>query len=152
MAVVHEMLSSSTDERVDFAAVARTVVDLVRQGLAGSAGTVTVAVEGTMGEVPAAVATSLALVTAELVHNAIEHGYQPGEPGRVAVTLKRPRGELRLLVQDDGGGLPEDFNVADSAHLGLAIVRTIVEDDLHGTLAFRGGRGTTVAITVPIEE
>ncbi len=152
MAVVHEMLSSSTDERVDFGAVARTVVDLVRQGLAGSGGTVSVAVEGTMGEVPAAVATSLALVTAELVHNAIEHAYAEGQSGGVAVTLKRIAGELRLTVHDDGPGLPVGFDLADSAHLGLAIVRTIVEDDLRGTLAFRGGRGTTVAITVPVEE
>jgi two-component sensor histidine kinase len=152
MAVVHEMLSASTNETVDFAEAAKTVVDMVRQGLAGSAGTVGVSVEGTTGQVPASVATSLALVTAELVHNAIEHGYGPGESGSVAVTMKRVGGELRLTVHDDGHGLPEGFDVADSAHLGLAIVRTIVEDDLRGTLAFRGGRGTTVAITMPIEE
>jgi two-component sensor histidine kinase len=152
MAVVHEMLSASTDERVDFAAVAKTVVDLVRQGLAGAAGTVSVSVDGTMGEVPAAVATSLALVTAELVHNAIEHGYGPGESGSVVVGLRRLPGELRLSVQDDGSGLPSDFHIDESAHLGLAIVRTIVEDDLRGTLAFRGVRGTTVVITMPVEE
>jgi two-component system, sensor histidine kinase PdtaS len=152
MAVVHEMLSASTDETVDFAEVARTVVDLVRQGLAGSAGTVRVSVEGTTGQVPAAVATSLALVTAELVHNAIEHGYGPGEPGGVSVTMKQLPGELRLSVHDDGSGLPDGFEVSDSAHLGLAIVRTIVEDDLRGTLAFRAARGTTVVVTVPIEE
>jgi two-component sensor histidine kinase len=152
MAVVHEMLSSSTDETVDFAEVARTVVDLVRQGLAGSAGKVSVEVEGSTGQVPAAVATSLALVTAELVHNAIEHGYGPRESGKVAVTMKRLPHEIRLSVRDDGSGLPEGFDVADDAHLGLAIVRTIVEDDLRGTLALRGGRGTTVAVTVPVKE
>jgi two-component sensor histidine kinase len=152
MAVVHEMLSASTDETVDFAAVARTVVDLVRQGLSGSAGKVSVLVEGTTGEVPASVATSLALVTAELVHNAIEHGYGPRESGSVAVTMKRLPTELRLSVRDDGRGLPENFDIEHDAHLGLAVVRTIVEDDLRGTLAFRGGRGTTVAVTVPFEE
>jgi two-component sensor histidine kinase len=152
MAVVHEMLSASTDETVDFAEVARTVVDLVRQGLSGMAGKVSVLVEGTTGEVPASVATSLALVTAELVHNAIEHGYSPAQTGSVSVTMKRLPAELRLSVHDDGRGLPDAFDIADDAHLGLAIVRTIVEDDLRGTLAFRGGRGTTVAVTVPIEE
>jgi len=146
------MLSSSTDETVDFAAVARTVVDLVRQGLSGSAGKVSVTVEGTTGEVPASVATSLALVTAELVHNAIEHGYSPRESGGVSVTMKRLPSELRLTVHDDGRGLPDTFDIEDDAHLGLAIVRTIVEDDLRGTLAFRGGRGTTAAVTVPMEE
>jgi two-component sensor histidine kinase len=152
MAVVHEMLSTSTDETVDLAEAVRTVVDMVRQGLAGAAGKVVVSVEGTTGEVPASTATSLALVTAELVHNAIEHGFGPLEAGTVAVAMRRAPGELRLTVRDDGRGLPDGFDVAGSANLGLAIVRTIVEDDLRGTLALRGGRGTTVAITVPIEE
>jgi len=152
MAVVHEMLSTSTDEMVDFTEAARTVVDMVRQGLAGSAGKVIVEVEGSTGEVPASAATSLALVAAELVHNAIEHAFGPSDEGNVTVTMRRVPGELRLTVRDDGCGLPQDFDVADSAHLGLAIVRTIVEDDLRGTLAFRRGRGTTVAVTVPIEE
>jgi two-component sensor histidine kinase len=152
MAVVHEMLSASTDERVDFGEAARTVVDMVRQGLAGVAGKVRVGVEGTTGEISASAATSLALVTAELVHNAIEHGFGPLEAGSVVVTMRRMPDELRLTVRDDGRGLPEGFDLADSAHLGLAIVRTLVEDDLRGTLTFRGERGTTVAITVPVEE
>lgn len=152
MAVVHEMLSASTDETVDFGVAARTVVDMVRQGLSGRSGEVTVGVEGTLGEVPASTATSLALVTAELVHNAIEHGLGERGAGHVTVSLRRFDDELHLTVRDDGRGLPEGFDLAACAQLGLAIVRTIVEDDLRGTLAFRSGRGTTVAITVPIEE
>jgi len=151
MAVVHEMLSASTDETVDFGAAARTVVDMVRQGLSGRSGDVTVGVEGTLGEVPASVATSLALVTAELVHNAIEHGLGERGTGHVTVVLRRFDDELQLTVRDDGRGLPADFDAATSAQLGLAIVRTIVEDDLRGTLSFRSSRGTTVAITVPFE-
>lgn len=152
MAVVHELLSKSTDETVDFAEVARTVIDMVRRGLAGSAGKVAVSVEGSTGEVPASVATSLALVAAELVHNAIEHGFGPREPGSVVVAMRRARNELRLTIRDDGRGLPDGFDASGSAHLGLAIVRTIVEDDLHGTLTFSGGRGTTAAVTIPLEE
>jgi two-component sensor histidine kinase len=124
----------------------------VRQGLSGSAGTVSVSVDGTTGQVPAAVATSLALVTAELVHNAMEHGYGAGGSGAVTVSMKRLTHELRLSVHDDGLGLPPGFDATDSANLGLAIVRTIVEDDLRGTLAFRSVRGTTVTVTMPIGE
>jgi two-component sensor histidine kinase len=152
MAVVHELLSASTDETVDLAEAVRTVVDMVRQGLAGAAGKVRVSVEGTTGEVPASTATSLALVTAELVHNAMEHGFGPLEAGTVTVAMRRAPGELRLSVRDDGRGLPDGFDLVASANLGLAIVRTIVEDDLRGTLTLRGGHGTTVAITVPVEE
>ena len=151
MAVVHEMLSTSTDETVEFGEAARTVVDMVRQGLSGRSGKVEVEVEGTLGCVPASVATSLALVTAELVHNAIEHGIGPQGAGSVTVKMRRLSDELMLSVRDDGIGLPRGFDPSTSAQLGLAIVRTIVEDDLRGTLTFRGGRGTTVAISVPVE-
>jgi two-component sensor histidine kinase len=150
MAVVHEMLSASTEETVDFVEAARTVVDMVRQGLAGQSASTSVTVEGSTGEVPAAVATSLALVIAELVHNAIEHGLSPKGSGHVTVSARRVPDELRLTVRDDGVGLPEGFELTGSSHLGLEIVRTLVEDDLRGTLALRGGAGTTVVITIPI--
>jgi two-component sensor histidine kinase len=150
MAVVHEMLSVSTDETVDFGEAARTVVDMVRQGIAGAKSTISVEVEGSIGDVPASTGTSLALVTAELVHNAIEHGLGPGGHGTVVVAMRRLPSELHLAVRDDGVGLPEGFDAAADANLGLAIVRTIVEDDLRGTLTFGGGRGTTVTIRVPI--
>jgi len=152
MAVVHEMLAGSTDETVDFGEAARTVVDMVRQGIAGDASGIVVEVEGTTGEVPASTATSLALVTAELVHNAIEHGLGAGGSGSVQVSMRRLPGELHLAVRDDGAGLPEGFDAAADANLGLAIVRTIVEDDLRGTLTFGGGRGTTVTIRVPVAQ
>ncbi|MDH4139658.1 MAG: sensor histidine kinase, partial [Coriobacteriia bacterium] len=74
MAVVHEMLAGSTEERIDFTSAAETVVEMVRHALAGETKNVTVKVEGSAGLVPAQIATSLALVLAELVHNAIEHG------------------------------------------------------------------------------
>jgi len=151
MAVVHEMLAGSTDEAVDFSIAAATVVDMVRQSLVPPDAEIEVSVEGTMGEVPASVATSLALVTAELVHNAIEHGLG-GRSGHVTVSMRRLPGEVHLVVRDDGAGLPEGFELESSANLGLAIVKTVVEDDLRGTLAFgsAAGRGTTVTIRVPL--
>ena len=150
MAVVHEMLAASTEESVDFSVAARTVVDMVRQSLAHSGAEITVVVEGETGLVPASVATSLALVCAELVHNAIEHGFGESTSGRVTVSMRRLPGELHLVVRDDGTGLPEGFSLDSSANLGLAIVKTVVGDDLRGTLTFSSARGTTVTIRVPV--
>ena len=152
MAVVHDMLSSSTSEKVDFTAAARTVVDLVSRGLLGPDQDISVAVEGSAGEVPDQVATSLALVIAELVHNAIEHGLAGAEHGEIVVTLRRFPGELMLTVRDDGRGVPADFDPGAAGNLGLAIVRTIVADDLKGTLGFGGTRGTTVTVRIPMAD
>lgn len=152
MAVVHEMLAESADESVDLGAAVRTVVDMVRRGLAGADGAVTVLVEGDTGLVPAQVATSLALVAAELVHNAIEHGIGEGGSGSVTVRMRRRSAEVSLEVRDDGRGLPHGFSAESDANLGLAIVRTVVEDDLRGTLAFGGTHGTSVMVRVPAGE
>ncbi|MBN1193110.1 MAG: histidine kinase N-terminal domain-containing protein [Coriobacteriia bacterium] len=152
MAVVHEMLAEATEESVDLAAAVRTVGDMVRRGLAGTDSAVRVTVEGETGLVPAQIATSLALVVAELVHNAIEHGLGPGGAGIVTVTMQHAGSAVRILVHDTGANLPAGFAVESSAHLGLAIVRTIVEEDLRGTLSFGAAHGTTVAVEVPVPE
>ncbi|MDF1541512.1 MAG: histidine kinase N-terminal domain-containing protein [Anaerosomatales bacterium] len=152
MAVVHDMLASSTEERIDFTEAARTVVDQVRRGLAGESKAVSVSVNGSTGLVPSYVATSLALIVAELVHNAIEHGFADRDGGEVEVAMRRLIGELVLTVRDDGTGLPQGFDPHSATNLGLAIVRTVVEDNLHGTIAFSGGRGTTVTVRFPLAD
>lgn len=151
MAVVHELLSGSDEERIDFAQAAGTVADMVRQGLSGDGPEVSIQVEGSTGLVPANVATSLALVVAELAHNAIEHGFRGREAGTLTVAMRRVGGELVLTVRDDGVGMPDGFDALAQANLGLEIVRTIVEDDLRGSLAFSGGRGTTVTVRLPLD-
>ena len=150
MAVVHDLLAGSDEEHIDFAEAARTVVDLVRRGMVGDSSGISVTVEGQTGPVDAHTATSLALALAELVHNALEHGLADRETGHVEVGMRRVPAELVLTVRDDGVGLPAGFEADTAANLGLAIVRTVVRDDLRGTLTFSGGRGTTVTVRVPL--
>jgi two-component sensor histidine kinase len=150
MAVVHELLAGSTEEKIDFMTVAESVVEMIRRGLAGDNPGMTVEVSGRSGMVPAQVATSLALVVAELVHNAIEHGLSGCQAGSVRVNIRRLPGEMVLAVRDTGTGVPEGFDAGRASNLGLAIVRTLVEDDLRGTIAFGSGRGTTVTVRFPL--
>jgi len=152
MAVVHDLLAGSDEECVDFAQAASTVVDMVARGLIGRGSAIEVSVSGTTGQVDAHTATSLALAVAELVHNALEHGLADRDSGHVEVSMRRVSGELMLTVRDDGVGLPAGFSPATSANLGLEIVRTVVEDDLRGTLSYSGGRGTTVTVRVPLSD
>jgi two-component sensor histidine kinase len=55
-----------------------------------------------------------------------------------------------LIVRDDGRGLPADFDPATSKGLGLSIVRSLVEEDLGGTLSLTSGEGAGIAIRVPL--
>lgn len=148
IAVVHETLSGTLDEPVSFDEVADRVLAMVAE-VAGTA--VAVTRVGSFGVLPAEVATPLAMALSELVHNAVEHGYDDGARGRVDIVVECPSPErLRVAVVDDGRGLPTGFDIEDSDRLGLAIVRTLVEGELGGTLSLSGRSegGTTASMDV----
>lgn len=151
MAAVHDLLAHSDHECVDFVAVARRVVELVRSGAVGDDAGVTVHVSGSSGEIDAGTATSLALALTELVHNALEHAFDPGAAGTVHVDVRRAGDALTLVVRDDGRGLAPGVDLADSRGLGFSIVRTLVEEDLRGTLTTTQGGGTRFTISVPLK-
>jgi two-component sensor histidine kinase len=146
IALVHETLSVEHGDTVDFDQVAGQVVGMVREGLAAPG--VEVEVEGSAGEVPADVATPLAVVLNELLQNSVDHA----SPGRIGVALGRDDGSLQLEVWDDGRGLPAGFSLAGGAGLGLSIVRGLVETELGGELGIGSERGTRAVVRVPLGE
>jgi two-component system, sensor histidine kinase PdtaS len=148
IAVVHETLSGTLDETMSFDEVADRVLSMVTE-VTDTA--VVVRRIGTFGVLPAEVATPLAMALSELVHNAVEHGYETGVRGRVEVIVAcSAADQLQVEVVDDGRGLPEGFAMAESDRLGLQIVRTLVEGELGGhlTLTRRPAGGTVAAIDV----
>jgi two-component sensor histidine kinase len=48
------------------------------------------------------------MVLNELLLNAVEHGFPPGEAGEVVIWARRRPRELLLSVADTGRGLPPD--------------------------------------------
>ncbi len=148
IAVVHETLSGTLDEAVSFDEVADRVLAMVAE-VAGTS--VRVRRTGRFGVLPAEIATPLAMALSELVQNAVEHGYDGDTGGDVQVVVDCPSADrLRVAVIDDGRGLPADFDLAASDRLGLAIVRTLVEGELGGTLSVtnRDCGGTVAAFDV----
>lgn len=157
IAVVHETLSQTLDGDVEFDEIADRVLAMAGEMSVGSP-PVRPRRSGTFGEVPAAVATALAMVLSELAHNAVEHGLR-GREGCLSVTVARRTGELEIVVADDGVGLPADFSLEASSGLGLQIVRTLVEGELGGSFwvadaggaADRGETGTAVTVVVALQ-
>ncbi len=155
IAIVHETLSHTPEEIVDFDDIADRVAAMAGEVSAAEA-RVTPAVCGQFGLLPAAIATPLALVLTELLQNALQHGLGqwPGSAadGFVLVTAEREAGKLRVSVADNGVGLPAHFSLASTTSLGLQIVRTLVESELGGLLEIspRPGGGTIVVVALPL--
>ena len=150
IALVHETLSQTFDERVDFDEVADRLRLMVAE-VGSHDAQVTSRRDGSFGMLSAEAATPLAMVLTEVLQNAVEHGFDRGS-GSITLTARRLVGRLRVTVDDDGRGLPAGFAVEQSTSLGLSIVRTLVESELDGQLEIgdRLGGGTRVAIDVPV--
>ena len=87
IALVHETLSQSFDETVDFDDVSDRLRAMVVE-VSSSDAPVTSCRTGSFGSLPAELATSLSMVLTELLQNAVEHGFGE-EPGRVGITVTR---------------------------------------------------------------
>lgn len=69
-------------------------------------------------------AVPLALIVAEAVSNAIEHGLS-GRGGSIEVTLEDISGSLSLRIADNGNGLAPDFDMESGDSLGLRIAHAL---------------------------
>ena len=130
IAIVHETLSNSSTESVAFDEVYDRIV---HNAIELSTHKINVNKVGTFGTFDSQIATPLALVITELIHNALEHGLaNSGENLRVEISRKEKSCEVRII--DDGVGLPLDFKWDQSSNLGLQIVKTLTENELKGSI------------------
>ncbi|MDQ1392528.1 MAG: two-component system, sensor histidine kinase PdtaS [Acidimicrobiaceae bacterium] len=160
IALVHEILSRDASDQVDFNDIVPSLLRMAEDLLAPEAH-FRIGHDGEAGELPATVATPLAVILTELLQNAAEHAFPEGpgvaagqvppghEPLRVHVSLKRDDGQLLVQVRDNGQGLPEGFSIEESTSLGLSIVRDLVRTQLGGTIEMRTDGGTVVDVIVP---
>ena len=151
IAMVHETLSQAFQDRVPFDDIADRVLAMCAE-VAAPESSVLVRRTGSFGELPAEVATALAMVLTELVQNAVEHAYRDSAQGRIEVRAEQTGGHLVVDVVDDGSGLPAGFDLATSPRLGLRIARTLVDGELRGSLTVqpRASGGTRARLQVPV--
>jgi two-component system, sensor histidine kinase PdtaS len=152
IAVVHETLSQASQEHTDFDEIADRLGQMVTE-VGGLGDRVSIGREGSFGPIRSETATPLAMVLTELIQNAVEHGYPDDKiTGRILTTVECVGDRLRVSVIDDGAGLPPGFDLVAGTHLGLSIVRTLVESELGGHLYVGSGdhcRGTRVVLDLP---
>ncbi len=155
ISVVHDLLAHNPGETVDFDEVANRVISLTIETSEPKPVHRTISLN--FGPRPTEQATPLALALAELVANAIEHGANESGEVNLNIQVNDERDEhdqemTVLTISDDGPGFHRDQ--VPSQGLGLAIVSTLVSDELHGVITFSftdqvRQNGTLVRIMIP---
>src|ERR1700728_1126880 len=173
IALVHEILSRDPGDQVSFDQIVGSLVQMANDSVVGPA-SVEISVDGDLGDLPADVATPLAVTLAELLQNAVQHAFaadrrplrspRPAKrkpagvnegAGRVTVDLSHDPKGLVVEVRDNGIGLPKGFDIERTNSLGLSIVRDLVVSQLDGSIEMRRlekteGGGTLVRFEAPM--
>jgi two-component sensor histidine kinase len=87
-------------------------------------------------------AVPVGLILNEMLANAIEHGFKSGNQGEVVITLREHENQVALCVQDNGKGLPQNFDPEKADTTGFTIINALVKQ-LKGDLKMKNGNGTT---------
>mgnify|MGYP006269191381 CR=1 FL=1 len=152
IAIVHDLLAHNPGVEVDFDEVAHRVVPLSAESLATKG--VETKISGTFGVLPSDQATTLALVLAELIANAVEHASVGRETVSIEISTSRSLEQISVQVSDDGPGIELPFTQKNG--LGLAIVSTLVADEIGGAIEFAHAKpgepmpGTVVTVKMPL--
>jgi len=83
------------------------------------------------------------LLANELLSNSLKHGFPAGRKGTISVSIHRVAGAVRVVMQDNGIGLPMNFDAGNCKSMGLKLVESLAHQ-LGGALQFTSKQGCHV--------
>jgi two-component sensor histidine kinase len=94
--------------------------------------------------------TALVLILAELIANAVEHGFTAGAAGEIALRVADEGDAAVLEVRDSGIGLPSEPDLGSMKGIGLSLVDRLVERELKGSISAETDGGAVFRVTFPV--
>ncbi|MBL9006326.1 MAG: PAS domain S-box protein [Myxococcales bacterium] len=149
MLLVHERLYQSTHlSRIDMVAYIHALVDALQRSMLASEHVQTVLSVQPL-HLPIESAQPIGMILCELLTNAYRHAFPARRPGQVQVSATWTFGRIELLVQDDGIGLPLDFNPQTAGDFGWQLIRTLMMQLDASLLRVPTARGTGISVVIP---
>jgi len=147
MALIHQKLYQNEDlGEIDFAEYAKQLSsDLAN--IYPTAGKVSTSIH-TDSQVKFDIDTAvpLGLILNELISNSYKYAFEDREKGELQVSITSVgEGKHQLMVEDDGKGLSEGFDLERAKSLGLRLVNRLTEQ-LYGTVDYYGDHGAKFVI------
>ena len=147
MSFVHESLyQSNTLSEVNFSEYIRNIAGNLFHSYGRPEGGITMQYE--LEEVFLNLDTSIpcGLIINEVVSNCLKYAFAGKEKGIIRIEFsKLSDGKLKLIIGDDGIGLPSNFDIENAETLGLQLVTTLVTQ-VSGELDIKTNKGTQFSI------
>ena len=148
MASIHELLYQSNNlAAIDFGAYIDNLVSRLVGAYGLSGVTHRVDIHDVFLEVGRAI--PCALIVNELVTNSLKYAFPSGRQGTIDITVDRTgETDYRMIVTDNGVGLPQSVDPEESTTLGLSLV-SILTSQLGGHVVWSSEGGAKCTITFP---
>jgi PAS domain S-box-containing protein len=146
MALVHEELYQSEDmESIDFVDYSKNLINYLSQSYVLKTGDIDISLNVDDVFLDVDTAVPLGIIINELVSNSLKYAFKDNK-GKITIELKKFNSIYRLVVSDNGVGLPKGLDVEKTDSLGLQLVYILVEQ-IDGNISLDTTGGTTYTIT-----
>jgi PAS domain S-box-containing protein len=147
MSLIHTLLYQSENlEQVDMGVTLRKLVNFQLELYGKEAKEIASIVSAQGIILPISQAIPCGLIINELVSNALKHAFKGMGSGRIDVSMRADEDMITLSVKDNGVGIPEDVDIYAIGSLGLPLVRSLAEEQLHGKVKLNQEGGTEICI------
>ena len=147
MATIHENLYLTTNfSSIDFASYLQNLSTKLISSYHVAPITINLRTELTSINLLLDQAIPCGLLVNELITNAIKYAFVNRSEGEILIGLRENQGIIELKIEDNGVGLPSNFEIFKSNSLGLQLVSTLVEQ-LDGEINILNEKGTKYLIT-----
>jgi len=98
-------------------------------------------------------AVPLGLALNEIITNIFKHANPKHGPLKLTIHIQQSKSYgIKIIVADNGQGLPKGFNLETASTLGLQLIRLLIEDQLDGKVRVSSERGTVMDLSFMPEE
>lgn len=144
MALLHERLYQTTD--LSGLPLSSYVRDLFRDAAASNSlepGQIQLKLDADDIPLNIEFGVPFGLLMNELICNSLKHAFPDGRRGAISISVHRIASGVHIEVEDDGRGLPENFDPAASPSMGLKLAASLARQ-LGGKLEFSNRAGCCV--------
>jgi two-component sensor histidine kinase len=150
IAAVHEQLYRASDtDVVDMSVFLKGLCGSLARNKPGNIRAIHVTAEPIM--LVSQRAMKIGILVGELVTNSFKHAFPEARAGEIEVVLTAAGEKARLIVADDGIGLPAGFSTDDSHGLGMRLIHSIL-GQFGGTLRANSGPGARFMIECSVSD
>ncbi|MDZ7719863.1 MAG: PAS domain S-box protein [Balneolaceae bacterium] len=148
MANVHEMFyQSESFASISFGKYIERLISTIQSSLQPNTTYVEFETDLNEAELNINQAVPCGLIINELITNSLKHAFPGKKEGKVCVTLDSDNDTFILIIEDNGIGLPDGFNIETAQDMGMTLVR-ILSKQLEADLTVNNSKeGVAFTIT-----